>query len=248
MLYACHYGDSVLIASIIDCESTGTEDTAQVVDFAHMTLPETPGEFLRADLAKAQAWQSYHGHDVPMNLGAQATHHILPETLKGLPLFVKKPFDGYVVGHNVDFDADKCVTGDVKPICTLALSRFLFTSIDSHTQSSMLYFLAEQRGVGMAWARDLLKDAHSAAEDVKNCARLLKFLLMTARTRGHDVTTWESVYQLSELARIPTVMGFSKEHKGKLIADVDPGFVAWYVKQPNTDKYYIEAFKRAHLL
>lgn len=236
-----------MIASIIDTETTGKADDAQVVDLAHMTMPETPGDFLRADIAKMQLWQSYFGHSVPMQLGAQSTHHILPETLKGLPLFKKRPFDGYAIGHNVDFDVAKALTGDVKAICTLALSRFLFPHLDSHTQSAMLYYLAEQRGVGLAWAAGLLKEAHSAAEDVKNCARLLKFLLMAARSRGYDISSWETVYQLSLEARIPTVMTFGK-HAGKAIADVDPGWVEWYAKQPDTDKWVMLAFKAAHLI
>lgn len=236
-----------MIASILDTETTGKADDAQVVDFAHMTLPGTPDEFLKADIAKMQCWQSYFGHSVPMSLGAQATHHILPDTLKGLPLFEKRAFEGYAIGHNVDFDVGKALDGDVKGICTLAMSRHLYPALDSHTQSAMLYFLAEQRGVGAQWASHLLKDAHSAAEDVKNCARLLKFLIMTARTRGIDVSTWEAVYMFSLAARIPTVMGFGK-HAGKAISDVDPSWVEWYAKQPETDPYLMLAFKNAHLI
>lgn len=92
--------------------------------------------------------------------------------------------------------------------------------------------------------RERLRNAHAALDDVRNCAILLKFLLVHAAKAGHVVSTWEEVHAVSELARIPTVMGFGK-HKGTPIAQVEPSYVRWYRGQAETDPYYLEAFKRA---
>jgi exodeoxyribonuclease X len=53
----------------------------------------------------------------------------------------------------------------------------------------------------------------------------------------------ESLWRFSEDCRIPTRMTFGK-HKGKLISEVDAGYVAWYRKQPDQDPYLLEAFRR----
>lgn len=236
---------------IIDTEATGTDhETDQVIELAHITLPGTPQGFL--EIKSAETLPFYHERFLPtayMNLGAQAVHNILLGDLQGCAPSESINIEAHeldlLIGHNIDFDWRMLGQPDLPRICTLALSRFLFPNADSHTQSAMLYMIA--RGYGEeARMRDMLKDAHAALDDVRNCSVLLRFLLREAAKAGHNVASWDAVHALSETARIPTIMGFGK-HKGTPIevGQLDGSYVQWYRRQPETDPYYIEAFKRA---
>lgn len=235
-------------ATIVDTETTGANpEVDQVVELASIELPATPAEFMRADILKMPMAHGYFGHTAPMQWGAQSTHHIDPETLVGLvpykDEFAEHWDHQYIIGHNIDFDAEMLDCMGLKRICTLALARYLMPELDSHTQSTMLYVLAHYKGFGAPWASHLLKNAHSADADVLNCARVLKFLIGKA---GIKFETWDDVYQFSELARTPTHMTFGK-HKGKLIKDVDPSWIGWYRGTDNQDPYVIKAFELAGL-
>lgn len=234
---------------IFDTETTGTDHLKdQVIEAALLELPETPASFISADPAGMPHDCERFRPTVPISLGAQAVHHILAIDLIECrsPDHFKLPADiGYLIGHNVDFDWRMIGEPNLKRICTLALSRFLFPTKDSHTQSAMLYLMARRGGWEPA-ARELLRNAHAALDDVRNCARVLGFLLSEAVEQGYQVSTWEEVHELSETARIPTIMGFGK-HKGTPIAQVDAGYVRWYRNQAETDPYYLAAFKRAGL-
>lgn len=233
-----------MTAIIFDTETTGTDHaTDQIIEIAWLWMPERP-HMLRTseDPFVHQRFKP----TVPISYGAQATHNIIASDLAGCPDSGEFELPGgidYLIGHNIDFDWRFAGEPDVKRICTLAISRFLFPDEGSHTQSAMLYKLA-RRTSREAAMRERLKNAHAALDDVRNCKILLMFLLEEAMDAGHPCDTWEEVHALSETARIPTVMGFGK-HKGTPIAEVDPGYVRWYRGQADTDPHYLEAFKRA---
>lgn len=235
---------------IFDVETSGTDpEKDQIIEEAYIELPDTPAAFI----ATRNRMQFPHHHQryratVPINIGAQAVHHIICSDLIGCP-----DADGYQppmhfdlwIGHNIDFDWRMAGEPEVKRIDTLALSRFLFPQLDSHTQSAMLYYIGRRNGKEDT-VRDLLRNAHAALDDVRNCSILLRFLLQQAAEKGHDVEDWEDVLALSDLARIPTIMGFGK-HKGTPIVrgQLDPGYVSWYRRQDETDPYYLAAFIKA---
>jgi len=237
-----------MTAIIFDTETSGTDpEEDQIIEAAWLELPDTPAEFHAVPNAKA--FPHYHERfrpTIPIKFGAQATHHILCEDLVGcrdsrefkIPKSVT-----LLIGHKIDFDAEMAGAMKTPRICTLALSRFLFPDKDSHTQSAMLYLIGRRQGKESR-IRDLLRGAHAALDDVRNCSILLRFLLIEAENKGYPVGTWDLVRALSDHARVPTVMGFSK-HKGMAIRDVPSGWVRWYRSQDETDPYYIEAFKRA---
>lgn len=235
---------------IFDTETTGTDHQKdQIIEAAWLEIPATPAEFqaVRVPTDFPHYLERFRP-TVPISLGAQATHHILCEDLiscRDSSQFTLPVGELLLIGHNVDFDWRMAGEPKHLRICTLALSRFLFPDKDSHTQSAMLYLIGRRYGKE-SWARELLKNAHAALDDVRNCAILLRFLLQTAVDEGYQVDTWEAVHALSEQARLPTVMGFGK-HKGTPIADVDPGYVRWYRAQPDPDPYYLAAFKKAGL-
>lgn len=233
---------------IFDTETTGTDpDEDQIIEAAWLEIPPTPAEFHLVPNAKAfPHYLERFRPTIPIKYGAQATHHILCEDLIDCrdPKQLKLPKGvSYLIGHKVDFDWQMMGEPNIPRICTLALSRFLFPEKDSHTQSAMLYMVGRRQGKE-ARIRELLKGAHAALDDIRNCSILLRFLLIEAANRGHAVGTWQEVHTLSDLARIPTIMGFGK-HKGEPIRQVAPSWVRWYRSQAETDPYYLEAFKRA---
>lgn len=233
-------------AIIFDTETTGTDDTKdQIIEAAWLTMPPLdqindlsapPGEYLQR-----------FKPSVPITYGAQAVHHIIHQDLVGCPpseAFELPDGTTHLVGHNVDFDWRMAGKPDIKRICTLALSRFLFPDLDSHTQSAMIYFMARLRGHEV-FARSALKNAHAALDDVKNCRDLLEFLLLEIESRDDiaPVKTWDELHVLSETARLPLVMSFGK-HKGTPIYQVPADYVRWYRRQDEPDPYYLEAFRR----
>lgn len=232
---------------ILDTETTGTDHAKdQIIEAAWLELPSTPAEFATFVPASLPHYCERFRPSVPINLGAQAVHHIIASDLKDCrrteEFYLPADVD-FLIGHNIDFDAKFCDAMHLRRICTFALSRFLFPDKDSHTQSAMIYLMA-RRASREAQAREELKNAHAALDDVRNCASLLAFLIEEAAAQGHAVGTWEEVHALSELARIPTKMGFGKHH-GDAIRDVPASYVRWYRSQPEPDQYYLEAFSRA---
>jgi exodeoxyribonuclease X len=98
----------------------------------------------------------------------------------------------------------------------------------------MLYYLNRPK------ARELLKEAHSAKADVMNCMRILWRVLNVLEPEEKE--TWEALWRVSEIARIPTVMSFGK-HKGMAIADIPADYKQWLLKQPDVDPYLMKALR-----
>ncbi len=174
----------------------------------------------------------------PIELGALATHNILEEELTDCApssSFQLPPNTQYLIGHNIDFDWKVIGSPPVRRICTQALSRYIWPDLDSYKQSALVYHLLPDKKE----ARFLLKNAHAALSDVKNCRRLLSYIL-AARP---EITSWEELWVLSEIARIPAKMPFGK-HKGKLIAQVPGPYKKWLLNQPDVDPYLIAAITR----
>jgi len=150
-------------AIVLDTETTSV-DSPEVIELAYATM-ETPSSNLGDTMLLR------YQPTVPIALGAMATHNIIPEDLEGCD-----PWPGswappaelssldYIVGHNVDFDWRAIGEPKIRRICTLALARKAFPSLDSHTLGALTY---HQYPAPMA--RRMLKDAHSAAADVDLC-------------------------------------------------------------------------------
>ena len=219
-------------AIIFDTETTGIEN-AEVIELAFE-------EYIDLSDIFTQPLRTFHQLYQPrgdIQLGALATHHILPDDLDGQPTFSAASFTPppYIIGHNVDFDWKVTGQPNVKRICTLALSRSLWPDLDSHTQGAIFYYLNGRTDE----TRSILRNAHSAVTDVYICRVILQHIVKALR-----VTNFEALWIASEDARIPTRMAFGK-HKGELIADVPASYVAWYRRQDETDPYLLEAFRRA---
>jgi exodeoxyribonuclease X len=219
-------------AIIFDTESTGLKD-AQLIEAAWVG-------FDLSDPGSGKTFYQRYRATCDMEYGAMATHNILPGDLLDCPspdTFALPDVD-YLIGHNIDFDWKMVGSPDVRRICTLALSRWLFPEVDSHKQSAMLYFAYGYE------ARGWLVNAHNALVDVMNCRRLLDFLLLTLRDRGYGFGSLADLWGLSEYARVPVLMPFGK-HKGEPIAEVPDSYIAWYLKQADSDAdpYLVRALR-----
>lgn len=223
-----------MTAYIFDSETTGLNDP-HLIEAAWLQLESISSLAVTADFLQR------YKPGKPIELSALATSHILDEELAGfhphtdfnLPNDVE-----YLIGHNVDYDWRVIGEPDVKRICTRALSSKLWPDADSHTQSAMIYLHYRAEATG------LLRNAHAALDDVKNCRLLLvKILDQLAAERGRPVSDWEELWQVSEDARIPTIIGFGK-HKGAAFADLPSDYRRWLLNQPDLDQFVRKALLR----
>lgn len=229
-------------AIVLDTETTGI-DAPEVIEIAYSTPMGSPREYPALDNALR------FKPSKPISLGAMATHHIIPDDLVNC-----FPWPGswqvpagvdYIVGHNVDFDWKAIGSPPVKRICTLALARRAFVSLDSHSLGALIYHLYPP-----AQARELLQGAHDASIDVGLCARLLAVLVEAFKPRD-----WAHLWEMSEKARVPTHFTFGKygpkdgAKQGLPIAEVrkmDPGYIRWCLSSCDIvtgDEYWQKALK-----
>lgn len=219
-------------AFIFDTETTGFKEP-QVIQAAS-TEVQLDGSF---------SWvkSKFFRNTKPIELGAMATHHLTEETLAdyepweagNLLDFVP---EGIMIGHNIDFDWEVVGKPPLLRIDTLAIARVLWPEIDSHSQTALLYFAYGSKVSAMAY------DAHNAAADVHNLAQLWMDLFLPAIDPQFKAS-WEGLYAFAEDCRLPRVMSFGK-YKGLPVAEVPVDYVLWYMRQVDTDPYYITAFEK----
>lgn len=218
-------------AYIFDTETTGSQQP-DLIEAAWLQIDDP------TSMKVVQQFEQRYKPRHPNTLGALAVHHIYDEELVDCPPctdFVFPTDAQYMIGHNIDYDWNVVNQPNVKRICTLALSRMLLPQLDSHSQSALMYYFFR------AHARDRLKSAHSALADVQNCMYLLTKLLALLST---PITTWEQLWEQSEIARLPLVMPFGK-HKGVSIAELPNDYQDWILRQDSMDPYVKLAIQKA---
>lgn len=176
----------------------------------------------------------------PISFGAMAVHHIIESDLINKPSYntFRLPQGvTYLIGHNIDYDikaVQKCDNSiQVKGICTLALSRMVWPDVPAHNLSALYYMIAG----GTDQTRKELRNAHNAAADIMFTATILRELIKLT-----GIKDMQSLYLLSEKARIPTKMTFGK-HGGMLIKDVPADYKVWLLKQSDLDPYLRKALE-----
>lgn len=170
-----------------------------------------------------------------IELGALATHHILDEDLIHEPPaseFQLPQFTSYIIGHNIDYDWSVIGNPDIKRICTYALAKFLWPELDSHSQSSIIYFLDRLN------AKQKLQNSHSALKDVENCAFILEVIC-----KELSISSIDALWEKSEIARVPTHINFGK-YKGMALADIPSDYKSWLLKQDDIDTYLKKALNK----
>ena len=215
-----------LIGVVFDTETTGFSDPTRIVEAAYIGLDSTFGQL--------GEFVSRYNPGRPIDLGAKATHHILESELVDCPssdTFMLPPNAQYLIGHNIDYDWSAIGKPEfnlegapIRRICTLALAREHLPDLDSHNQSAMLYHILGDS------ARPLLKEAHSALQDVQNCLILVDYFLNKLRIQGLD-----HLWELSEQARIPKKMTWGK-HDGTAIEALPRDYKNWLLRQEWLDE------------
>lgn len=221
-------------ACIFDSETTGFNDP-HLVEAAYLQLSAVAG------LQVAAEFLQRYKPGKPIELGALATSHILDEELVDCPEHTEFQLPSeieYLIGHNIDYDWGVIGRPEIKRICTAALSSRLWPEADSHSQSAMIYLHYRDQ------APCLLRNAHAALDDVKNCRLLLiKILGALAVELGRPVADWEELWTISEDALIPTVIGFGK-HRGTKFSDLPADYRRWLLNQPDLDPFVRKALMR----
>ena len=208
-------------AVIFDTETTGRKDPI-IIEGAWLELKSVDPFKLGSGFCQR------YNPGKPIELGALATHHIYDEELIQCPpaKSFSLPSDvEYIIGHNIDYDWNVIDQPNIRRVCTLALARKVWNTIDAYSQSALLYFIDRDN------ARDILKKAHSAETDVRICATILEKICIEL-----DISSFEHLWESSEDARTPTVMPFGK-HKGTLITDIPIDYKKWLLNQDNIDPY-----------
>lgn len=175
----------------------------------------------------------------PMTIGAMATHRIVPDDLLGYPVWPGSyplPQEvNYLIGHGIDIDWTAIGAPPyVKRICTLALAKRYWPDLDSYKLTALIYHL-----VSPATAREMTANAHVASVDIALAEFVLDSLISEINeSRGGlipHVQSWETLWEISEAARIPLRIGFSKYGRntklggplGMLYSEIPLGMLRW---------------------
>jgi exodeoxyribonuclease X len=226
---------------ILDTETTGLVDP-------HMT--EAAYSIVEINNGKVDVLQDPRAKRFnplkEISLGSMAISHICDEDVADEPPHTDFRLPSsveYLIGHNIDFDMavlkNAGVTRIPKLICTNAMANHLLPTLESHKLVSLLYHF--HRDV----AREQAKDAHAAIADIYFTQLVLGSLIDLANNQGHKINDVESLYEFSQIARVPTHLSFGK-HKGEAIADLatnseGAGYLKWLLRQDNIDPYLAQA-------
>ncbi|MBJ9954375.1 3'-5' exonuclease [Acinetobacter baumannii] len=170
----------------------------------------------------------------PISLAAMAVHHIVDEDLVKCPPFTKfkMPKDDveYLIGHNIDYDIAAVnragiTTCGIKAICTLAMARYLWPTLEAHNLTALAYFVGSDRKA----TRRGLRNAHSA---LKDCQTTLSLLMKIVKEKG--IKSFEELYEFSEQARYPTHIFYGK-YRGWAIKDLDDRDLHWILNKTEDD-------------
>jgi exodeoxyribonuclease X len=219
-----------MTALVLDCETSGVLEPVEVVEVAWARLRSA------AELVDDEVFEQRYQPSKPIELGAMAVHHIMDEDLVGYPpsAAFKLPEDAtIIIGHNVDFDHKAIGSPRVRRIDVMAMAWKAWPEIGKVSQGALLYHVERGR------ARELLKGAHGALQDVLNC--LIALRAIAQKVGGFD--TWEAMWRFSEEARIPDTFMFGK-HKGTRIAETPIDYRQWFLRQADIDPYLALAIQR----
>ena len=210
-----------------------------ILDTETHDLKGTLIELAWQDLHTGETYNKRFNPECKIKAGAMAVHHIIDADVENMPIHstVSIPDDAaYIIGHNVDYDLGVLSRSGIdinrfKGICTLALARKAYPEFESHSLGALMYELFDQ-----SYAREQVKNAHSALADVKMTAQILTKIV----DKLGLLRSVKELYAASELARIPTHMSFGK-HKGLPLKELPSDYVTWLLRQDDVDPYLRKA-------
>lgn len=213
-----------MIIRVLDLETSGLAPPAGVVECAYcdLRLDDSTGW----QVAGGSAWLCDPGHPIPPEVSA--IHHIIDADVRGKPPFetvCRQLFEGAtdelvaVAAHNNRFDRQWLVDdliGARRWIDTYRGALWLWPEAPSHTLHALRYW-RNPAGLDRAVA-----ESHRAYGDAYTAAFLLRDMLSI--TSGKQLVAW---------SRAPALLPrftFGK-HAMKPLAEVDPSYLEWIVKQ-----------------
>lgn len=187
----------------------------------------------------SEVFDEYFSCPEPISYGAMAVHHILESDIALKPSYdtfrLPKTVD-CLIGHNINYDIEalrKCDRNvPEKSICTLALARFTWPELETHTLSALFYFVSNDKHK----ARDYLRNAHNAKHDIWFTYIVLKNICLKL-----GIKDMNSLYVLSEKVRTPRIMPFGK-HKGVELKKITKDYITWVLGQ-ELDPYLRKALE-----
>lgn len=187
-----------------------------------------------------QVFDEYFSCPEPISLGAMAVHHILETDIAEKPSYdtFRMPENvEYLIGHNINYDIEavqKCQPDfKVKGICTLALARMIWDGLETHTLGALYYYVMEDKQS----AKKHLRNAHNAKADIYFTGVILRAIVEKLAIKD-----MQSLYLMSEMARIPKRINFGK-YKGTLVKELDQGYISWLLRQDDLDPYLEKALR-----
>jgi len=212
-------------ALLIDTETTGIVEPS-VVEYGQMLV------MFDEAWSFGGLWSLRYKPTKPIEFGAMSVHGITEQDVADREPFVMSSFGHeYMIGQNVDFDWAAVGKPDCKRIDTLCLARKVWPDLDSHKLMALVAYL------DVARFKEFFASAHSVETDILATAFVLQKLIEVLHPAN-----MADLYQMSEEARIPTVMQFGK-HKGMAIKDLPADYVRWYLGQAETDPYLVQAMR-----
>lgn len=204
-----------LPAMAIDFEATDATSEAQATQIGYCSLTFSEKGILNPT---TNAYAKYCLPEREISYGAMAVTGVCLDDLAGAASHRKVLLDhmpagaAYIVGHNIDYDLQVARnsgvdTSQYRSICSLAIARHLYPDAD-HKLLALLYRF------DYSYARQYAKQAHDAAHDVRFCVRLLRIFCRMA-----GITNMQSLYEFSEMARIPKVFSFG-QYKGRTLVEI----------------------------
>lgn len=221
-------------AFVVDTETTGQREGMQVIELAYAPLHVTDGPVRYGTI-----FYSRYKPTLDITPEAMACHNILAEDLAECPPSseaVLPESAEFIVAHNADYDWEALGKPNVKRICTLALARKYFPG-GGHKLAQMMYRILPPKE-----ARKFVTGSHCAKDDLRCCALLLSAIV--DRIGPENVTTWEGLWEVCELAREPDVWTFGK-HRDERIDDTPKGYIRWAIDNlTNPDPYLVRKLRR----
>jgi exodeoxyribonuclease X len=227
-----------MLAIVVDTESTGFRNP-EIIELGWAIVDFDNGRF-----SKRKNGSQLYEPKGEIEPGAAAVHGIVAEDLVGcwpseeavnaFARVLNKYRPSYLIGHNVDHDWKLLQTPNVKRICTLAFSRELWPTCESHKLKALTYWL---NGV-TSETRKMVEGAHRASSDVDMTIYVAGEVARTMAT-----TSLKKLHYDSEVARVPTRMTFG-EHRGKPIKNLPKGYKNWLLTKTDLDDYLRLALER----
>lgn len=210
--------------AVIDTETTGIEETDQVLEIAIVKL-DGQGQIV-------DQWHSLVRPSVPVSPLARAAHHIRDDELEYAPtlgeiwtLIVSKlPYPGIIAGHFLDFDLKMLdqsglATGALpaQRICTWTCARHLWPDAPSHKNQVLRYWLDLQ-------VPFLNLPPHRALPDALVTATLLQRMLQECDA--------ERLLHLTQTMPLQKTVPMGM-HRGTVWADVPFDYLEWILRCDN---------------